>query len=56
MIDVIAIVVIAFVVGGAAGYIIWAKKNGRRCIGCPDSKACSEGCGSCPYSSNNKTK
>ena len=49
--DIIAIVVIALIIGGAVAYIIKAKKNGKKCIGCPDSAACSakgqNGCGSC---------
>ncbi|MBQ2793312.1 MAG: FeoB-associated Cys-rich membrane protein [Clostridia bacterium] len=54
MTDIIAIAVILLVVGAALGYIIWAKKKGRRCIGCPDSKGCSGNCSSCQ--GNCKTK
>lgn len=43
--NIIAIAVIILVVGGATAYIIRAKKNGQKCIGCPDSKTC--GGGSC---------
>lgn len=54
--DIIVLLVIAAVVGGAAVYIIKAKKSGKKCIGCPDScschkeqkkDACGGNCGSC---------
>ncbi len=32
----IVIAVILIVVGLAAGYVIKAKKSGKKCIGCPD--------------------
>ncbi len=39
--EIIAIVILALVVGGAIAYIIKAKKSGRKCIGCPDGCNCS---------------
>ena len=53
--DIIAVLAIALIVGGAVFYIVKAKKSGRKCIGCPDSKicgkssehTCSGSCGSC---------
>lgn len=51
--DIIAIAVILLIVGAASFYIIKAKKNGRKCIGCPDGASCKSnknsgcGCGSC---------
>lgn len=52
--DIIAIVAIVLIIGGAVAYIIKAKKSGKKCIGCPDSCSCdskkqgeSGGCGSC---------
>ena len=45
--DIIAIGAIVLIVGGALAYIIKAKKNGRKCIGCPDSSSCSGNCGCC---------
>ncbi len=56
MVDVIAVAVIALIVGGAVGYIIWAKKKGRHCIGCPDSKTCGGKCTSCPHSQSTENK
>ena len=48
--DIIAIVVIALIIGGAVAYIIKAKKSGKKCIGCPDSDSCGKngtGCNGC---------
>lgn len=42
--DVILIVTIALIIGGAVAYIIKAKKSGQKCIGCPYSKNCEGGC------------
>ena len=51
MVNLILIVIIGAVVGLAAGYVWKAKKQGRKCIGCPDSGTCSGtcsgNCGSC---------
>ena len=52
-VDFIIIAIIALIVGGAVAYIIKAKKSGKKCIGCPDSGACSKnsscgvGCSGC---------
>lgn len=52
MANVIIVVILLAIIGLAAGYIIRAKKSGRKCIGCPDGCSCSKqggkcGCGSC---------
>ena len=47
LIDYIVIGVIALIIGGAIAYIIKAKKSGRKCIGCPESKTCGGNCSSC---------
>lgn len=44
---VVAIAVVGALVGGAIAYIIHAKKSGKKCIGCPDSKTCSGNCNGC---------
>ena len=49
MIDAIIIAAIVLIVGGALFYIIRAKKQGQKCIGCPHSKNCGGSC-SCNYS------
>ena len=53
--DIIAIILIALIVGGASFYIIRAKRRGQKCVGCPYSKQCSGGC-SCNNSSYVKKK
>jgi len=45
--NVIIIVILAAVLGGAAWYIIRAKKKGRKCIGCPDGGSCMGSCAGC---------
>ena len=45
--EIIAIVLILLIVGGAVAYIVKAKRSGQRCIGCPDSKTCSGHCSGC---------
>ena len=47
--NVIVIAIIALIIGGAVGYIIKAKKNGQKCIGCPYSSSCSKGCSRCTH-------
>ena len=42
--DIIVLVVVALVIGGASFYIIRAKKKGQKCIGCPYAKNCSGNC------------
>lgn len=55
MIDIIAFAILVVVVASAGGYVYNAKKNGQKCIGCPDSRACSaksnaSSCGGCSSS------
>ena len=45
--EIIAIVVIALVLGCAIAYIVKAKKSGRKCIGCPIGGKCQGSCNSC---------
>ncbi len=51
--EIIAILTIIVIIGLALFYIIKAKKSGRKCIGCSNSKCCSmknnenSCCGSC---------
>ena len=52
--DIIAIAVIALIIGGAVTYIIKAKKAGQKCIGCSYSKTCSGNCGGCNRSLDTK--
>lgn len=45
--NIIVIAIVVLVVGLAAWYIHKEKKQGVKCIGCPDSKTCSGNCGGC---------
>ena len=47
MTDVIVVAIVGLIVGLATGYIVRAKRRGRKCIGCPDGSACSGSCQSC---------
>lgn len=40
MADVIAVIVLAILIGGAVTYIVNAKKKGVKCIGCPAGGNC----------------
>lgn len=44
MATIFAIAFIIIAVGGAIFYLIRAKKQGRKCIGCPYEKNCSSKC------------
>ena len=54
MVNLIVILVLAAIIGGASLYIYKAKKSGVKCIGCPSAKTCSGSCsacaGRCPHS------
>ena len=48
LVDYIIIVLVLAVLGLSALCIYKSKKSGKKCIGCPDSCACSNtGCGGC---------
>ena len=42
---VIVIVTLVLILGGAAAYLVRAKKKGRKCVGCPHIGNCAS-CGS----------
>lgn len=44
--NLIIIAIVVAIVGLATGYIIRAKKQGQKCIGCPYSKECGGKCNS----------
>lgn len=53
--DIIIIIIIAAIVLLAGGYIYKAKKNGKKCIGCPEGCSCgSKKSGCCGCCSENK--
>lgn len=45
MIDVVLILFLVLIIGGAVLYVVRARKNGVKCIGCPASGSCSRNCG-----------
>ena len=45
--EIVAVVVIVLILGGAISYIIRAKKKGQKCIGCPNGGKCQGSCNSC---------
>ena len=45
--NVILILVLVAILGGAIAYIVRAKKRGVKCIGCPAAETCGEKKGSC---------
>ena len=47
-IDYVIIGIIAVIVFLAGFAIYRSKKSGKKCIGCPDSGACSGNCAGCP--------
>lgn len=48
--EIIAIIAVVLIIGGAVAYIIKAKRSGQKCIGCPYSKQCASGKGGCSCS------
>ena len=46
--DLFLIVVVLLILAGADAYIIKQKKNGVKCIGCPDAKTCASRRSGCP--------
>ena len=46
-IDFIVIAVVLLIIGAAVFYIIKAKKNGQKCVGCPYSKTCGKSSKNC---------
>ena len=40
MANVIVVILLAVIIGGAVSYLIKAKKSGAACIGCPSGGAC----------------
>ncbi len=47
MTDLIIILVLLLILGGAGLYVYRAKKAGKKCIGCPAGNSCSGNCSGC---------
>lgn len=43
--DILLILIIAAILGGAICYLRRAKKQGQTCVGCPHGKQCQGHCG-----------
>ena len=54
LMDYIVMGAVLLIIGAASWYIIRAKKRGQKCIGCPDSKACSGNCSACSGCASHK--
>lgn len=54
MTDIIVILVIALIIGGAVWYIIKEKKKGKKCIGCPYASSCNTKRCSCNSDNSDK--
>lgn len=50
MADLMIILALLLILGGAGLYVYRAKKAGQKCIGCPAAKACSGQCSGCSSS------
>lgn len=46
MANIIALIIVAAIVGSAIYYIVKKKKSGAHCIGCPNSGSCNCSCSS----------
>ena len=44
--NVIIVLILALILGGAGLYVYKAKKRGAKCIGCPDGGNCTGSCSS----------
>ena len=45
--NIIIVVILLAIVGLAAGYVVKAKKSGKKCIGCPSNCHCGKNDASC---------
>lgn len=50
--NIIVVLAIALIAGGATFYIVREKRRGNACIGCPHAKLCKRGKGGCCGSEN----
>ena len=45
--DYIVIALVVLILGAAIGYILKAKKSGKKCIGCTGGESCNGSCSAC---------
>jgi len=62
MSNLVIVLILVAILGAAARYVVKAKKNGRKCIGCPDGccpsvEKCGKGasCACCCFSADTET-
>ena len=56
MADVVIVFVLLAVLGGAAAYVIRAKRRGQKCIGCPYGAQCARQHGGAPCSCSDRSE
>lgn len=44
MMDILIVLILLLICGGAGHYIYKAKKRGQACVGCPHAKTCGGKC------------
>ena len=54
--DIVAVVLICLILGGALFYIIKEKRKGAKCIGCPYAKSCGKSCSESKCSCKSKSE
>jgi len=54
--NIVTIVLIVGILGGAIWFLRRARKKGVKCIGCPDGGKCSGNCTGCPGTCQNCEK
>lgn len=47
MVNILVLLVLVLIIGGASLYIYKAKKSGVKCIGCPQAQTCGGQCSGC---------
>ena len=52
--DILIILILLAILGGAALYVYKAKKSGAKCVGCPYAKSCSSKKCSCKSAEDKK--
>ncbi len=52
MVNVILVIILAGIIGGAVFYIYKAKQRGQKCIGCPHAKTCTSSKCNCDNSTS----
>lgn len=54
MANIVAVLIILLIVGGALLYIHKNRKKGIKCIGCPSASSCTHSCSGCGGNNSDK--